>query len=234
MDTKDFVWLAADYHFPTSYSCRVPMSSQYSALAMPAPGPATIRLAMIRTGIEVFGKDYVQNELFPVIRSAEIEAKPPAKVAISTQLMHAYKAKANGHLQESLAYREVCQADGVMTVYIRSPINQQQVYRQILAAIGYWGQANSLTSCVAINQTAPQAGDCARPLKSLPVEQPLGQFFSCIASEFRDDQVEWDEIMPIVQVNKASPIRLDVYVWPLIICEQHSNGKRLIHRSLLH
>ena len=49
------VWIAADYHFPSTYSCLIPMSSMNSASVMPAPGPATIRLALLRTGIERFG-----------------------------------------------------------------------------------------------------------------------------------------------------------------------------------
>src|SRR5260221_14674265 len=48
-------WLAAAYHFPATYSCRVPMSSMNSALAMPAPGPATVRLPLIRKGVELVG-----------------------------------------------------------------------------------------------------------------------------------------------------------------------------------
>lgn len=94
MNTQNFIWLAIDYHIPTTYSCRIPMSSQHSALAMPAPGPATVRLAVVRTGIELFGIDYVRNELFPVIRAAEMRVKPPEKVAISSQLIRAYKASA--------------------------------------------------------------------------------------------------------------------------------------------
>jgi len=48
------VWIAADYHFPSTYSCRIPMSSANCASVMPAQGPATVRLALIRVGIELF------------------------------------------------------------------------------------------------------------------------------------------------------------------------------------
>src|SRR5262249_20927109 len=85
------IWLAADYHFPGTYSCRVPMSSMNSIRAMPAPGPATIRLALVRTGIELFGEKRTRHDLFPIIRSAEIAIRPPERVAISTQKIHAYK-----------------------------------------------------------------------------------------------------------------------------------------------
>ncbi len=85
------VWLAADYHFPSTYSCRIPMSSMSSAPVMPAPGPATVRLALIRTGIECFGLDAVREELFPVLRSAPVRVRPPERVAISQQVLRGYK-----------------------------------------------------------------------------------------------------------------------------------------------
>jgi hypothetical protein len=48
MEASSLTWLAADYQLPATYSCRVPMSSITSALALPAPGPATVRLALLR------------------------------------------------------------------------------------------------------------------------------------------------------------------------------------------
>jgi hypothetical protein len=77
MSLAHLTWLAAEYHLPSLYSCRVPMSSMNSALALPAPGPATVRLALIRTGIEVFGLEYVRDELFPQIRAMGIRIHPP-------------------------------------------------------------------------------------------------------------------------------------------------------------
>lgn len=47
MEQTGLGWLAADYHFPATYSSRLPFSSPNSALISPAPGPATVRLALI-------------------------------------------------------------------------------------------------------------------------------------------------------------------------------------------
>lgn len=233
MNDVKLIWLAADYHFPATYSCRIPMSSQFSALAMPAPGPATVRLAMVRTGIELFGKNYVQTQLFPAIRSAEIRVKPPAAVAITSQFMQAYKANGNGKLTQSLAYREMCHAQGMMTVSIKVPIDYEDVIRETLAAIGYWGQTSSLTFCMAVKQQPPPlGGEFAKPLKSLQSERPVGQFFSCLVSEFRDTEVQWDEILPNLRKTDTQPLRLDVYIWPLVIEKQHHYGKQLVYRPL--
>jgi hypothetical protein len=66
------LWLAAEYHFPSTYSCRIPMSSMSSASAMPAPGPATVRLALIRTGIEYIGIEAMRDTFFPDLCSVPI------------------------------------------------------------------------------------------------------------------------------------------------------------------
>jgi hypothetical protein len=233
--SPESVWLAADYHFPTTYSCRVPMSSTSSALAMPAPGPATVRLALIRTGIELFGIDYTRDELFPVIRSAEIRVRPPERVAFSTQIIRAYKgsaAGANGRLDESPVYREAAHATGPMTIYIKIPTRYEDEFCEALMAIGYWGQANSLACCVGINATAPKTGEFAMPLDDLNANRPLRQFFSCVVSEFRDARVNWDEVMPVLRPGRVDALKMEVYAWPMVICERRRGGKLLLRRSL--
>ena len=93
MDASSLTWLAADYHLPATYSCRVPMSSITSALALPAPRLLIVRLALIRAGIETFGLEYVQSVLFPPICAMSIHIRPPARVALTTQVLRAYKGK---------------------------------------------------------------------------------------------------------------------------------------------
>src|SRR5712692_5726403 len=93
LEASSLTWLAADYHLPAAYSCRVPMSSITSALALPAPGPATVRLALIRVGIEVFGIEYVQSVLFPHICAMPIHIRPPERVAFTSHVLRAYKVE---------------------------------------------------------------------------------------------------------------------------------------------
>src|SRR2546423_2086870 len=91
MNLAHHTWLAAEYHLPSLYSCKVPMSSMNSALVLPAPGPATVRLALIRTSIELFGLECVRDELFPQIRAMGTRIRPPEWVAMTAQVLHAYK-----------------------------------------------------------------------------------------------------------------------------------------------
>ena len=122
------LWLAADYHFPSTYSCRIPMSSAGSAMITPAPGPSTVRLALIQTGIELFGLKTTQHDLFPIIRSAPIQIQPPEKVAISLHRLRAHKwekgkAGKQDRFQESVILREMAHATEPCTVFIQVPSN---------------------------------------------------------------------------------------------------------------
>src|SRR4051794_3401263 len=102
------------------------LSSMSSATALPAPGPATVRLALIKNAIERFGLEAVRHELFPVIRAATLRIRPPLRVALAIQMQHAYKASTGGRgrvsrLEQSLGYREMAHAQGAMTVYLQVP-----------------------------------------------------------------------------------------------------------------
>ena len=216
------VWLAADYHFSSTYSCRVPMSSASNTLAMPAPGPATVRLALIHTGIELFGIDAFREELFPTLCAASVRVRPPERVGISPHLLHAHKWEVDKktrreRIQKSLMIREMAHALGNMTVFLQIPKETEQMYRAVLKAVGYWGQTSSLTCCVGIDPRSPDTNEVATPLGSLDEHVPLQQFYSCLASEFRDAQVSWQEIVSEVPTKKTRSLQFDIYVWPMLI-----------------
>jgi len=237
MNRHSMIWLAADYHLPATYSLRVPMSSMQSARAMPAPGPATVRLALIRNAIELFGLDHTRDELFPVIRSAQIRVRPPERVAFTTQLVRGYKASAatsarRDRLEESPIYREYVHAKGAVTVFVQVPDRHADTFSETLRAIGYWGRADSLAYCVAVTDTVPRESECATPLSHLMASLPLRRFFCCLLSEFRDGQVTWNEIVPDLDKEEADALRADLYVWPMVVVEQHRGGTQLFRRLL--
>jgi hypothetical protein len=159
------VWLAANYHFPSTYSCHIPMSSMNSAAVMPAPGPATVRLALIKTGIACFGLEVVRDQLFPILRSAAVRVRPPERVAISQQVLRAYKwsedKKQRKIVQESIIVREMAHASGPMTVFLQVPEDVEQRLRAMVQAVGYWGQTSSLASYMGVTRTPPVPGECA-------------------------------------------------------------------------
>src|SRR5260370_32740419 len=115
-------------------------------LAVAGPGPATGRLGFIRSGIEVFGLEYVRDELFPHIRAMGIQIRPPERVALTSQVLHAYKVdELAGGTQVNTApiSREVAHASGPLTVYSEVSARDIDLWTEVLQAIGYWGQASS-------------------------------------------------------------------------------------------
>ena len=230
------VWIAADYHFPSTYSCRIPMSSMNSASAMPAPGPATVRLALLRTGIELFGRDRVRDELFPILRSAVVRIRPSERVAISQQRIRGYKwsedRQKRATIQESLIVREMAHASGPMTVFLQVPLESEQSMRRLLHAIAYWGQSSSFASYLGVTNTPPVPGECITPLALLDGTLPLRPFFTCLVTEFRSDQLVWDEIVPGDGTPKTQALRREVYVWPMITDYRHGTDKLLVRSPL--
>lgn len=234
MSQSHLTWLAAEYHLPSSYSCRVPMSSMNSALALPAPGPATVRLALIRTGIELFGLEFVRDVLFPQIRAMGIQIRPPERVALTPQVLHAYKVDEQaGGTQVNTApiSREVAHASGPLTVYIEIPAWDTDLWTELLQAIGYWGQSSSLVYCTGVYASVPDLKECVTPLRNWKSYRQLEPFYSCILSEFREGTLSWDEVMPTVGTKKAEALKLDVYVWPMMMAEQNGRGKVLLRRA---
>ena len=234
MSLTHLTWLAAEYHLPSLYSCRVPMSSMNSVLALPAPGPATVRLALIRTGIEVFGLPYTRDVLFPSIRAIRIRIRPSERVALTAQTLHAFKVdeQAGGTMYSTAPVsREVAHASGPLTVYLEVPSQETMHWVELLRAVGYWGQSSSLAYCTGVQEDQPEPKECVTRLRGWKGPGPLEPFFSSILSEFRTEALSWEEIMPVVGVQKGETLALDVYVWPLVIAEQHGRGRLLLRRA---
>lgn len=235
-DVQQEIWLATDYHFPSTYSCRIPLSNPYSALALPAPGPATVRLAFIRTAIELYGVDFTREALFPTIRSMNIAIRPPAKVALSHQRMRLLKIQTGGSkkdaalLSEGVGYREMAHATGLMTVYIRIAVEMEAMCRKVLATIGYWGQTNSLTSCINIYHAEPIWQECAKLLDHGKDNNSMRDLFSSVIAEFRSFNVRWEAFIPETQHTQIQSLQLKLCVWPMEILEQKWGAKILVRR----
>ena len=211
------------------------MSSMTSASALPAPGPGTVRLTLVRHGIEHFGMQDTQQVLFPIIRVMRIAIRPPERVAFTVQPLHLYKVddkKYNDHLVESIGYREFAHAAGPMTIYVEVPTTYQATFRDLLSVIGYWGQTSSLAQCLGVEHSEPVRSECAVPLEEISGYKPLRAFFTSMVSDFRDQGVQWHHIMPDPVGNVNDAIRIKLYVWPMRIIEQRGDNRLLLRCSI--
>ncbi|HEY7347832.1 MAG TPA: hypothetical protein VH599_05890, partial [Ktedonobacterales bacterium] len=221
-------------HFPATYSCRIPLSSISSAQASPGPGPATVRLALIKAGCELFGRQYVQHVLFPILRAAPVRIRPPERVALSQQVQRLYKGRSSGQtiqMVESVGLREVAQAQGLLTVYVHVPVITTDDFRESLKMIGYWGQTDSFATCVAVEEAVPLEEECILPLRTLPWRAPIGAFFSCVLTEFRHTNLSWEEVVPEEQTVEEDPLLRELYVWPMLLAEHRAGNKLLVRKS---
>ena len=120
-----------------------------------------------------------------------------------------------------------------MTVFLQIPQDLEQRLRVVLRSIGYWGQSSSLASCLGVTKSSPVPGECALPLAELDGTFPLRPYFSCLATEFRSDQISWyDMLSDDEDTQKLEALRLEVYVWPMLTVYHHGTQKLLLRSPL--
>jgi hypothetical protein len=229
------IWLTADYRFVSVYSYRMPMSSITAARVLPTPGPATVRLALVRVGFEFFGEEGTRNAIFPTVRAMAVRIQPPERVAFRWQTIQSYKAKKGSGqviLSDSPTEREMVHTAGIMRIAINIPAGQADIFRELLAGIGYWGQASGLAWCTQVVQEALDTASCITPLRLIHGTQRVRSLFTGLATEFRDDTVRWEEVMPELIEQQSQAIKPEVYVWPLRVIEQRSTGMILGYCSI--
>ena len=55
-------------------------------------------------------------------------------------------------------------------------------------------------------------------------QRQIAPLFAALATEFRDALVTWEEVVPFSTGSSNQAIRLDLYVWPMIVIERGSSG----------
>lgn len=231
-DDQSGIWLTAHYTVAPIYSCRMPMSSIAAAQALPTPGPATVRLALLRTGFELLGETETRERVFPIVRSMAVRIQPPPHIAMSQQTVRGYKAtkqQQQVRLSEAPFVREMAHMEGTLHISLNIPPVAEHIIRTLMAGIGYWGQPYGLVWCSTIIQEPPDEAMCLTPLRWVKQTQEVQGLFTALATEFRHTTVEWNDVIPELVEGKSRCLQTDVYVWPLHIIEQRSTGMILTH-----
>ncbi len=227
------VWLKACYHMAAPYSIRMAPSSPFAGRCLPTPGPATVQLAMIRTGIELYGLDGTRRQLFPSIVASRPLMQPPLRVGIGDQLSTILKAKDDGGLESGVGYRETCHADGQIQVFVRVPLRQSGMFKEVLNGIGYWGQGHGFASCTEVQETEPVDGTYAVAFESITSSHQLRSYFTAFVTELTGTDVKWSDVVSDDFSEQCQHLRLRLYVWPLVACEHRGNGRLWQFRSLV-
>ncbi len=204
------------------------MSSMSSALALPTPGPSTIRLALLRTALELFETEYTRHTLFPIVRSMAISIRPPEKIALSHQRLRSYKGieqRKNTPIsvEESIMIREVAHASGTMTVYVHIPREAQATFSELFATVGYWGKADSFASCISVREESPVVDQCVRELSAWPADDAVQEYYSSIAADFANFALSWEQVMGH-SVDEGAMLTMTILVWPMVRIKQPGNA----------
>ena len=198
-----------------------------NAMALPAPGPGTVRLALTRAALELYGEYYTAHVLFPVITGCDVLISSPERIGVSGQIQKMLKYdEKRGTTIESIGYREHCHTDGTLRVYIRSLRSFKGRLIKLLKLIRYWGQRESFTRCESVEEHEPKISECAQPVGYI-ANAELRDYVVCFLSELKKG-VTWKDIKD----GNEKSIELNLFVWPLKICEQGRGNKLLLRRSL--
>ncbi len=71
---------------------------------------------------------------------------------------------------------------------------------------------------------APNEDECALSFQEILPTRPVHLYFPCLLSEFRDQHVVWEEILPDAPKPRLSPLLYAMYLWPLQRVKQHTGG----------
>lgn len=191
--------------------------------------------ALLRTGFELFGEDVTREHIFAIVRTMAVRIQPPQRIAVSQQRLRGYKAtkkKETITINESPLLRDMAHVAGSLRIGINVPSAAESLFRELFTGIGYWGQASGLARCQHVEQEVPDPTSCIMPLRQVQRTQQVSMLFTALATEFRDDTVRWEEVMPALAEKQSRAIKPAVYVWPLCIREQCRSGVLLERCSI--
>ena len=133
-------------------------------------------------------------------------------IGVSGQILKMLKYdRIIGKCTESIGYREHCHTDGTLRVYIRSPRGIKSRLVRLFELVRYWGQRESLTSCVSVREQEPRISECAQLVDRIR-NAKMRDYFACFLSDLKKG-VSWKDIM---EMNENS-IELNLYVSPLCL-----------------
>jgi hypothetical protein len=219
------IWLAAEYSFATTYSIREPGTSATFAKCCPLPGPGTVKLALLKMSIELYGKDITQRTIFPLVNKMNVLIRPPQSVSISGQFLHRIKNdfRNSGGVQ-SMSVREHAQAMDSLHIYIECLEKEEAVISNLMSMIGYWGEGDSLAQCNCIKLANPITEECARKLDTIA---PFGLrgYELCYLTNLRSN-ITWHDVIA------GKGIYLSLYVLPMTVTKQSRNSRTLMFNKL--
>lgn len=159
------MWISASYHFPSTFSYKIPDFSMYYAASAPIPGPSTFKLAMV----SAFISNSAQLERAPVffegIKTSTVLFDLPHHLTVYRAFIKRLKKKRlELGFDKSFGIREYITFSGPLSVHIDISENLRKDAVSSMKNIRYLGSSDSICNCLEINEKAkPALEHLARP-----------------------------------------------------------------------
>jgi CRISPR-associated protein Cas5 subtype I-A len=171
-----WVWLQADYHAHT-FHYRMPETVAIAAVSPLIPSPLTVKMALVAALARTGDTDGAQTlaSFLPHLR--ELHIVPPAGVVTFKAFMRYVRPPADptaqdgntgGYFAVSPHIREYALWQEHLSVYVKCPVEVQEILEQALWDITYLGAKDSQVTCLRVETLAerPELARCARLVTS--------------------------------------------------------------------
>lgn len=222
------MWVSGSYHFPSTFSYKIPDFSMYYAASAPIPGPSTFKLAMISSFISDSSHLEKAPIFFERIKNSTVLFELPRHLTVYKAFIKRLKKK---RLQlgfdKSFGIREYITFDGPLIIYIDIADETTDDAVSSMKNIRYLGSSDSICYCLETNKNAEP--DIERLAKPQYEERTNGIIF-----QLRDftREVTFDKINRYGH-EKLAPeqdVKIAPYVLPLRI---EKGGRNFITYSNL-
>jgi len=159
------MWISASYHFPSTFSYKIPDFSMYYAASAPIPGPSTFKLAMVSAFISNSAHLERAPAFFERIKTSTVLFDLPHHLTIYRAFIKRLKKKRlELGFDKSFGIREYVAFSGPLSVCIDISENIGTDAISSMKNIRYLGSSDSICNCLAINEKAkPELEHLARP-----------------------------------------------------------------------
>jgi CRISPR-associated protein Cas5 subtype I-A len=222
------MWIAANYHFPSTFSYKIPDFSMYYAASSPVPSPSTFKLALVSALINQTGDIQRARKFFNEIKTSKILFGLPEYLTIFKAFVRRLKKRRQERgFDRTFGIREYVTLSGPLTTYINVSEKLKNEMSLALKNIRYIGSSDSICSCMKIYEDArPQPQSLATPYEA---EKTQGIIF-----QLRDfkEEATFDKVNRYS--NKRLALERDVKIVPYILpLKVVKRGKNFITYKLI-
>jgi CRISPR/Cas system-associated protein Cas5 (RAMP superfamily) len=222
------MWIAANYHFPSTFSYKIPDFSMYYAASSPVPSPSTFKLALVSALISQTGDIQKTRNFFNGIKTSEILFGLPEYLTIYKAFIKRLKKRRQERgFDRTFGIREYVTLSGPLTIYLNVLEKLKNEVFLALKNIRYIGSSDSICSCMKVYEDVePQPQSLARPYET---EKTDGIIF-----QLRDfkEEATFDKVNRYS--NKKLALQRDIRIVPYILpLKVEKRGKNFITYKLI-